>query len=457
MAASDDPAGDRTIIRPAGAARRPPVTPGASPAPLPPVGPAPVLPPVAPAARPPASPPLPPVGLQAPVPPALAEFIGTGSNGLLSAATPLLVLAQRLRGTVAVADVGRLRRQVIEEMRAFETRARGAGTGDEDLIAARYALCTAIDEAVLNTPWGAQSEWASQSLLVVFHREAFGGEKFFQILERVVVDPPRYINLMELMYACLSLGFEGRYRLDDRGAARLADVQRDLYQRIRMQRGPVAQELSVRWAGLTDRRNRVVRFVPLWIVALGTVAILIVTFVILYAGMGRRSEPVTGSLAGIGLEPMYAQSAVAPAGERLKELLKSQEQSGQLQVKEQADRTVVTISGSEMFGSGSAAINARFVPVLDAVGNALARTTGRVTVIGHTDDQPVHSLTFGNNQVLSLARARAVRDRLARPLGGTERLEAVGLGDTRPSYTPANLPENRAKNRRVEIVQLGGG
>jgi type VI secretion system protein ImpK len=390
-----------------------------------------------------------------PAPPALAEFIGTGNNGLLSAATPLLVLAQRLRSTVAVSDVGRLRRQVIEEMRAFEGRARAAGTSDEDLLAARYALCAALDESVLNTPWGAQSEWAAQTLLVVFHRESFGGEKFFQILERVVVDPARYINLMELMYACLSLGFEGRYRLDDRGAARLADVQRDLYQRIRMQRGPVASELSPRWKGLTDRRNRVVRFVPLWIVALGTAAVLVVTFVILYAGMGRRSEPVTSALAGIGIEPMYAQSVVS-TGPRLKALLATQELNGQLQVEELAGRTVVTVSGSDMFGSGSAEINARILPVLNAVADALAKTTGSVTVIGHTDDQPVRSLRFPNNQELSRVRAKAVVDLLAKRLGGTGRLEAVGRGADQPRYTPANVPENRARNRRVEIVQSGG-
>ena len=55
----------------------------------------------------------------------------------------------------------------------------------------RRATCCApsLDEAVLSTPWGAQSEWAQHPLLVAFHREAWGGEKFFEMLDRISSDP----------------------------------------------------------------------------------------------------------------------------------------------------------------------------------------------------------------------------------------------------------------------------
>ena len=135
----------------------------------------------------------------------------------MQAATPLLVLAGRLRGQISQADVDALRRQTTQEIRAFEDRAKMSAVPPEDVLAARYALCTVIDEAVLNTPWGAQSGWSTQSLLVTFHREASGGEKFFQILDRVSADPSRYLSLLELLYVCLALGFEGKYRLDERG------------------------------------------------------------------------------------------------------------------------------------------------------------------------------------------------------------------------------------------------
>ena len=53
---------------------------------------------------------------------------------------------------------------------------------------------------MLSTPWGAQSDWSQHPLLVALHREAWGGEKFFEMLDRVSQDPARYIDLMELQY-----------------------------------------------------------------------------------------------------------------------------------------------------------------------------------------------------------------------------------------------------------------
>jgi type VI secretion system protein ImpK len=386
----------------------------------------------------------------------LSAFFSGGRNPLLQSAIPLLLLGQRLRVTASVPDVASLRRQVFEAVRAFESQARAADVLPEDVLAARYALCTALDEAALNTPWGAQSEWASQTLLVAFHREAFGGEKFFEILKRINLDPNRYINLMELMYVCLALGFEGRYRLEERGASGLLEVQHEVYQHIRSVRGAVEPELSPHWRGVTNARNRLVRYVPLWVVALGVVAVLIVVYIGLYASLGQRSGRVMSSLAGIGLEPMYRGQLAPTGGLRLKALLAPQELRGEVSVDEQADRTTVTLPAPDLFASGSAAVNPRYQTVISAIGAALNRVPGRVTVIGHTDDQPVHSLSFANNSELSRARALAVIGLLKPALDSPGRLEAVGRGSDQPRYLPADVPENRARNRRVEIVQRQG-
>ena len=112
-------------------------------------------------------------------------------------------------------DVAGLRRHALDEMRRFEEQARAAGVANEIVLAARYVLCAALDEAVLSTPWGAQSEWAQHPLLVALHREAWGGEKFFDMLERVSADPARHIDLMELQYLVLAFGFSGKYQVHD--------------------------------------------------------------------------------------------------------------------------------------------------------------------------------------------------------------------------------------------------
>ena len=127
-------------------------------------------------------------------------WLGIGLNPLVQSASPLLLLIGSLRGTTSSMDVAGLRRHALEEVRRFEEQAHVAGIRNEIVLAARYALCAALDEAVLSTPWGAQSEWSQHPLLVALHREAWGGEKFFDMLDRISVDPARHIDLMELQY-----------------------------------------------------------------------------------------------------------------------------------------------------------------------------------------------------------------------------------------------------------------
>ena len=97
-------------------------------------------------------------------------------------------------------------------------------------MAARYVLCTMIDEAAADTPWGGSGLWAQHSLLAMFHNEVFGGEKVFQLMARLAQQPDANRDLLELIYAALVLGFEGRYRVIDNGRAQLAAVRDRLAQ-----------------------------------------------------------------------------------------------------------------------------------------------------------------------------------------------------------------------------------
>jgi len=384
----------------------------------------------------------------------LSEFTATGVNPLVQAAAPLLVLAGRLRGQIANADVESLRRQAIQEIHTFEERARRAEVPAEDVLAARYALCTVIDEAVLNTPWGAQSDWSTQSLLVTFHREAAGGEKFFQILDRVSGEPQRYLALLELLYVCLALGFEGKYRLDERGAARLQEVRESLYRRLEGLRDHVEPELSPRWKGVEDRRNAVLRFVPLWVVAAACAVLLVGAYIYFDSKLGTVAEPVNAALARVGLESLDPVVPAAPGAPTsgLRELLAQQIASGRLSVEEAGERTLITVTAADLFASGSASVNDRYDTLLHEVGRALNSVPGRVLVVGHTDDQPLRSFRFKDNYELSRARALQVAEALRAVVKDGSRIEAAGKGALEPRYQPPDLPANRARNRRVEII-----
>ena len=398
----------------------------------------------------------PEVGDVDPVAPEARALLGVGLNPLVQAASPLLLLMGQLRAEFSPMEITGLRRHALDAIHRFEEHARAAGVQSDLVLIARYALCAGVDEAVLSTPWGAQSEWAQHSLLVAVHREAWGGEKFFEMLDRISDDPDRYIDLMELQYLVIAFGFTGKYQVIDRGHEQLLQVQQDLYRKIRAHRGPPEPELSLNWRGLEDRRNRIIRYVPWWVVGAAASAVLAVTFTAYYVSLANRASPVHAALAQVGLEE-YSAPATPPApGPTLKQLLNADEAAGVLRVEETGGRTTVTLLGGDLFGSGSATVNPAFDETLERLARALNRVPGRVRVEGHTDDQPIKSLRYRDNFQLSRERAGNVAKLLERTIDSPARLISIGFGDSRPRYTPESETKNRSRNRRVEIVHLRG-
>lgn len=397
-----------------------------------------------------------PAGYAEPVGSSAQQWLGLGLSPLVRAASPLLLLAGQLRSTLSVPDVAGLRRHALEEIRRFEERARAAAVSSEIVTAARYVLCAGLDEAVLSTPWGAQSEWAQQTLLVALHREAWGGEKFFEMLDRLSSDPARHIELMELQYLCLAFGFRGKYQVADRGDSRLFEVLHDLYQKIRAQRGVPQMDLALRWRGLEDRRNPLIRYVPWWVVGAAALAIVTITFVVAYARLGSAAEPMHVELAKVGLEDFTPRAAVPVTGPTLKQLLAPDEQAGAVTVEEDGGLTRVTLMGNDLFASGSASVNARYNTTLQHIAAAINKVPGRVLVRGHTDDQPLTSLRYRDNFELSRDRAVSVAKVMQPTVQGVVRLETNGAGSSEPRYKPESTPENRARNRRVEIIHVRG-
>jgi type VI secretion system protein ImpK len=392
-----------------------------------------------------------------PLPEGVVQFLGTGLNPLVRAASPLLLLAGQLRGSLSAPEVGGLRRHALDEIGRFEQRARGSNVSPEVVGAARYALCACLDEAVLSTPWGAQSEWAQQTLLVVLHREAWGGEKFFEMLDKVSDDPDRHIDLMELQYLCIALGFAGKYQAQAlaQGHSKLAEVQQALYRKIRDHRGTPRSELSLKWKGVEDRRNPLIRYVPWWVVGAATLAVLTVTFGVYYARLGSAASPVHANLSQIGLGGFSQPRDVAPlAGPTIKQLLAPQETDGSVRVQEEGALTRITLLGQNLFASGSATVNAGYEQTLGRVSAALDRVPGRVMVVGHTDAQPIQSLRFQDNFDLSRQRAVSVAAILQKTMANSGGIEWNGVGSSKPLVTPESTPEDRSRNRRVEILHV---
>jgi len=167
-----------------------------------------------------------------------------GLNPLVDSAAYLFSIMGKLKLLKTYHNLNKLQKELITEINLFQDAAKTHGYSSEYILVSRYALCATLDDIILNTSWGAEGQWDNHCLLPIFNQESTKQERFFLILERIIKDPALYIDVMELMYFCLSLGYKGSYRSGEFGNNQLEKIIHALYKRIRAYRGDFSKMLS---------------------------------------------------------------------------------------------------------------------------------------------------------------------------------------------------------------------
>ncbi|MEM7047296.1 MAG: type IVB secretion system protein IcmH/DotU [Pseudomonadota bacterium] len=403
-------------------------------------------------------------GLESPTPQDLPQDVHApvlvGVNPLARLAAPLFDLIVRVRDVPSYEDVAGLRTRTVQEIRRFEKASMDTGLSLNALRAARYALCATIDDVVLNTPWGSHGQWAAQSMVSLFHNEVSGGERFFIILARLEKQPAAYVDVIELMYLCLSLGFAGKYRVDARGSERLVHIRAHIYQLLRQWRGDQEQELSPNWKGVRAATRRAFR-VPGWIVwaacALGLGFIYIGLSFLLssitmqtstVASQIAPATPITLVRSAPVLTPEPQYRAYKP---QIEAFIPAEVARGQVEVLEDAQAVTIRLISANLFASGTGQLTAQYVPLIGKISQALDRYPGQIIIGGHTDNVPIRTVRFPSNWELSQARAQSVAQLMKAALRMPARVEARGRADVDP-IASNQTPEGRARNRRIEII-----
>jgi len=383
----------------------------------------------------------------------------SSSASLLDLSAGLLSLAARLRSTVAYAAVDELKQKLAKEVSEFENRALAAGLQQEHVRIASYGLCTFLDEIIQNTPWGSQSNWGHQSLLIVFHKEAWGGERFFQILDQLVKQPAQNLALIELGYVLLSFGFEGKFRIMANGLNELEKQRLELYQLIQRVRGDSPADLSPRWQGQKTAIHPLMSRVPLWVFATIAGGLALLCYLGFAFFINAASDPTYKELLKLSKEPILLAAAetatpVAPVSpqpspnraQRFIPLLRDEIAKNMVEV---VDDSIIRVRNS--FPSGSDQVKPEFIPMLKKIAKELENQQDSILVTGHTDDRPIVSARFPSNWHLSTARAKNVLAILTASAQLRGSVRAEGRADGEP-LEPNDTPEHRAFNRRVDIL-----
>lgn len=376
----------------------------------------------------------------------------SGLNPLMAMANGLLALVPQIRGSIAHPDPAAFRERLVHQLSAFEQNAAKRGIKPETVVVARYALCTLIDEAVSSTPWGGTAQWMKDSLLVTFYRETGGGEKFFLLLNKMAEEPAANIDLLEFFYACLALGFEGRFRVIEGGKAQLEQIRERLFELIRRQRQNEDTDLSLRWKGIETKLRRVSGGLVLWLTISACALLLAAVYVAYLLSLANQSSPLKSELAQMKVKVAMERTAPAKAvPPRLSRHLAEEIDQGLVAVYEDEHVSVVTIAGDGLFPSGSSAVERRFEPTFARVAQALNSVPGPVVITGHTDNKPIRTARFPSNWELSTERAKSVMKVMAGSIGEPARLRAEGMADSDP-VAANDTEDNRRKNRRVMVI-----
>ncbi len=170
------------------------------------------------------------------------------------------------------------------------------------------------------------------------------------------------------------------------------------------------------------------------------------------AAQGQNESPAEQTVQILAPENRQEMLSYEEGVTRLEQILSESVSDGKIDVESKRNEITIRIRENGSFSSGSASLNEQFLPVLAELRQGLVQINGMISVEGHTDNVPIFGSTFESNWELSAARALSVAKALM--LGGAldeARFMVVGHADTRP-FRPNDSSDNRAYNRRVEIV-----
>ncbi|MGO4376663.1 type IVB secretion system protein IcmH/DotU [Pseudoduganella sp. RAF53_2] len=181
-------------------------------------------------------------------------------------------------------------------LKDFDRDARNLRAHGDDIDAAKYAFCAALDEIVLASHFPLRDAWEQRPLQLVEFGDQLAGEHFFDRLEALRTSGGARLQALQVFHMCLLLGFKGKYALD--GGDRLAYMTARLGDEIAHIKGK-----SKGFAPRADRPDQVVHTLrtglPLWALCSVFALLGIGVFIGLKSSLDSSAQSALAPYAGI--------------------------------------------------------------------------------------------------------------------------------------------------------------
>lgn len=403
-------------------------------------------------------------GPQTPGPTAIAASppAAVGATNLPSAAAPFLLSVVRLRQSPQAPDLNQVRERCIQSLQQFESTIRALCPDSRRAEIAHYLVCATADDLVMNTPWGRESRWSQMGMVASFHRQALGGDHFYDIMQDLQRNLPGSLDLLALSQACLAVGFRGRLRLSPHGEQEAAQIRANLHSILRANQPVGRLELAPNWRGVTMPAATILQSVSLWVGSAMLASVLAVIFLTLYFTLNAHSDTAADRYAALPPVPGPVLVRAPPPppelqrAPRIAKFLEKEIAEGLVTVTETMDSLQIRLRNRGMFAPGSADLESASLPIVARIAEALKTETENILIVGHTDNQPIRSTRFPSNWQLSIARAESVARLIAAGTGAPEKIKSAGRADREP-VAGNDTPEGREQNRRIDVVLIKDG
>lgn len=161
----------------------------------------------------------------------------TFTNPLIAAASPLISILERLHFAQELPPVETLQQDIAHEFKAFYSRALSHDYSEEFKLLANYLLAATTDEILGKTYLRLEGQVQNFKAFTPISQTGIGPEQyFFDIIQQLMSAPEQFLDLIELAYFCLLIGFEGKYHLQTEGRMNLDNLIEQLFHTIQKYR-----------------------------------------------------------------------------------------------------------------------------------------------------------------------------------------------------------------------------
>lgn len=178
----------------------------------------------------------------------------------------------------------------------FDSAARKIRADSDDIDAAKYAFCAAVDEIILGSAYSLRAQWERRPLQLLIFGDQLAGEHFFDRLDALRGKGAMRIQALQVFHLCLLLGFQGKYAID--GGEKLSYLTARLGDEIAHIKGR-----SRGFAPRAERPDQVVNKrrsdVPLWVLCSIFSMLALCAFVGLQTHLTRTTQATLAAYADL--------------------------------------------------------------------------------------------------------------------------------------------------------------